>query len=100
MAWDKITQIPAFTNEPQIKTCFCGPYHSWEKDEIENTNGRINRFIPKGADLNKYSATEIQKVEDWLNRTPRKCLNYQTPYEIMQKNLHFISAHTNGAFEG
>lgn len=84
----------------QIKTYFCRPYHSWEKGTIENTNGRIRRFIPKGADLSTYSDTEIQIIEDWLNHTPRKCLNYETPYEIMQKNLRFISTHPSGAFQG
>lgn len=90
----------ALANNLQIKTYFCRPYHSWEKGTIENTNGRIRRFIPKGADLNNYSDAEVQKVEDWLNHTPRKCLNYLTPYEIMQKNLRFISAYPSGAFEG
>lgn len=89
----------ALANILQIKTYFCHPYHSWEKGTIENTNGRIRRFIPKGADLSKYSAAEVQVVEDWLNHTPRKCLNYQTPYEIMQKNLRFISTHPSGAIE-
>ncbi|HBO76306.1 MAG TPA: IS30 family transposase [Marinilabiliales bacterium] len=86
----------------RIKTYFCRPYHSWEKGTIENTNGRIRRFIPKGADLNNYSEAEIQKVEDWLNHTPRKCLAYKTPYEIMILNNRFISTSKipTGAFEG
>mgnify|MGYP001589723437 CR=1 FL=1 len=85
-----------------IKTYFCNPYSSWEKGSIENTNGRIRRFIPKGADLNNYSNKQIQKIEDWLNHTPRKCLHYRTPYEIMLKNNRFISTSkiTTGAFEG
>ena len=90
----------ALAHELQIQTYFCRPYHSWEKGTIENTNGRIRRFIPKGADLSQYSSADIQIVEDWLNHTPRKCLNYQTPYEIMQKNLRFISTHPSGAIEG
>jgi IS30 family transposase len=85
-----------------IKTYFCNPYSSWEKGTVENTNGRIRRFIPKGADLNNYSNKQIQKIEDWLNHTPRKCLNYRTPYEIMLKNNRFISTSKipTGAFEG
>lgn len=84
-----------------IQTYFCNPYSSWEKGTIENTNGRIRRFIPKGADLNNYSDIQIQAIEDWLNHTPRKCLNYRTPYEIMLKNNRFISLlNPSGAFEG
>lgn len=74
-----------------VRTFFCNPYSSWEKGTVENTIGRVRRFIPKGADLSNYTAKQIQKIEDWLNHTPRKCLNYLTPHEIMQKNLRFIS---------
>jgi transposase, IS30 family len=83
----------------KIQTYFCQPYHSWEKGTVENTIGRIRRFIPKGANIDLYSPKKISKIEDWLNHTPRKCLNYSTPYEIMQKNLRFLH-HPNGAFEG
>lgn len=86
----------------RIKTYFCDPYSSYQKGTIENTNGRIRRFIPKGADINNYSDTEVQKIEDWLNHTPRKCLHYKTPYEIMLLNDRFISTSKipTGAFEG
>lgn len=69
-----------------IKTFFCNPYSSWEKGSIENTIGRIRRFIPKGADINDYSDEDIAAIEHWLNHTPRKCLGYKTPYEVMLEN--------------
>lgn len=68
-------------------TFFCHSYCSWEKGTNENTNGRIRRFVPKGCDINVYSDTYIQEVEDWLNHTPRKCLNYKTPYEVMREGI-------------
>lgn len=70
-------------------TFFCHPYCSWEKGSNENTNGRIRRFIPKGCDINTYTQKQIQEVEDWLNHTPRKCLNYKTPYEVMQEAIQW-----------
>lgn len=84
----------------EIKTFFCNPYSSWEKGSVENTIGRIRRFIPKGANVADYSDEDIAKIEHWLNHTPRKCLNYRTPYEIMKKNLLFVSPNPSGAFEG
>jgi len=83
-----------------VKTFFCNPYSSWEKGSVENTIGRIRRFIPKGANVANYSDEDIAKIEHWLNHTPRKCLNYRTPYEIMKKNLLFVSPNPSGAFEG
>lgn len=82
-----------------IQTFFCKPYHSWEKGTVENTIGRIRRFIPKGANISEYSEKDIQKIEHWLNHTPRKCLNFKTPYEIMFSH-HTSSNSSSGAFQG
>lgn len=68
-----------------IKSYFCNPYHSWEKGTVENTIGLIRRWIPKKTDLAKVSEKEIIEIEDWLNNRPRKCLNYQTPLEVLEK---------------
>jgi IS30 family transposase len=64
---------------------FCHSYASWEKGTVENTNGRIRRIIPKGISIDAYSDEDIATIEFWLNNTPRKCLDFQTPYEIMHK---------------
>jgi len=64
---------------------FCEPYHSWEKGSVEQINGLIRRFIPKGTDLKDITATDINRIEKLLNNRPRKCLNYQTPYEVFRK---------------
>ena len=66
---------------------FCHPYHSWEKGTVENTNGRIRRYIPKSVSIDPLSDAYIAGLEKKFNRTPRKCLQYKTPYEMMQK-LH------------
>jgi IS30 family transposase len=83
-----------------IRTFFCNPYHSWEKGSVENTIGRIRRFIPKGANLADYTDEDIAAIEHWLNHTPRKCLNYKTPYDMMKASLLSISSHPSDAFEG
>ena len=87
----------------RIKTYFCNPYHSWEKGGVENTIGRIRRYIPKGSNLAEYTDRDIAKIEHWLNHTPRKCLNWKTPHEIMTENNLFLSSvspNPTDAFEG
>lgn len=87
----------------RIDTFFCDPYSSWQKGTIENTIGRVRRFIPKGANLNDYSARDLQRVETWLNVTPRKCLSYKTPEEVMLENKLLIlkqKTAPGGAVEG
>lgn len=64
-----------------IKFFFCHSYASWEKGTNENTNGRIRRYIPKGVSLDTITKQQIQALEEKLNSTPRKCLNYLTPQE-------------------
>ncbi len=67
-----------------LGTCswFCDPYHSWEKGQVENTNGLIRRFVPKRTKLDDLPGDKIQKIESWLNDRPRKVLQFQTPNEV------------------
>jgi transposase, IS30 family len=78
-----------------MRVYFAHPYHSWERGTNENGNGLLRRFFPKGTDFNLVSAKEIQKVEDWVNHRPMKCLNYHTPYEVfhslIKSNPHKIA---------
>lgn len=64
-----------------IKIYFCHPYHSWEKGTVENTNGYIRRYIPKGSDLSKYDKEHISIIEKRCNERFMKCLKYATPEE-------------------
>jgi len=73
------------TQETGMPVYFCHAYHSWEKGTVENMNGRIRRYLPKGMSLDTVSTEVIQTIEDILNATPRKCLNYRTPREMMAK---------------
>jgi len=67
------------------KSYFCEPYHSWEKGTVENTIGLIRRWLPKKTDLAQVSEVEIMEIENWLNNRPRKCLNYETPLEVLEE---------------
>lgn len=67
------------------KSYFCKPYHSWEKGTVENINGIIRRFFPKGTDFGKISMKQIKYVENWINNRPMKILNYLTPNEKFQQ---------------
>jgi IS30 family transposase len=85
------TQHHVISQHLNIKVFFCHPYHSWEKGTVENTVGRIRRYIPKGTDIKQISKSKIQELEYILNNTPRKCLGYLTPYEKMLLELKKIS---------
>ncbi len=67
-----------------IKSYFCKPYASYEKGTVENINGLIRRFFPKGTDFDTISEEEIAYVENWINNRPMKILNYMTPKQVFQ----------------
>lgn len=64
------------------KSYFCKPFHSWEKGTVENTNGLIRRFIPKGYRIKNIKNDYVKIIETKLNQRPRKCLGFRTPAEV------------------
>lgn len=81
------TKHKQITESMGMPVYFCHPYSSWEKPSVENMNGRIRRYIPKGVSIDSISNKEIAMIEWELNNTPRKCLGYKTPYEKLQEYL-------------
>lgn len=71
-----------------IETFFCDAYASWQKGGVENTNGLIREYFPRGTNLAMVTNAEIQAVEDRLNNRPRKALNFQTPNEALAQYLN------------
>lgn len=69
---------------------YAHPYTSCEKGSVENHNGLIRRFIPKGKRIDSYSDEQIERIEDWCNSLPRKILGYQTPDEMFEAELDRI----------
>lgn len=61
---------------------FCKPYHSWEKGGVENFNGLVRQYYPKGSDFSTITPEDLQRVEREINQRPRKTLGYQSPEEI------------------
>jgi transposase, IS30 family len=77
---------------PGLSSFFCAPYHSWEKGAIENRNGIVRRFLPKGTRFEDLSDEQIQAIEDWINNRPMKCLGFQTPNEVFALWLGAMAA--------
>jgi len=68
-------------------TYFCDAYASWQKGGVENANGRIRRWLPRGTDLDEIGEQDIQEIAMTLNLTPRKCLGYRSPVEAFLSEL-------------
>ena len=64
---------------------FAHPFTASERGSNENANRIVRRFIPKGADISRYTKTQIQKIEDWINSLPRKLLDGLSAEEKVQE---------------
>ena len=65
-------------------------HQPWQRGTNENTNGLLREYFPKGKDMSDINKDDLDRVVRLLNFRPRKCLGYQTPYEVYHsKVLHF-----------
>ena len=75
----------------QCKSYFCNAYHSWEKGMVENINGLIRRFFPKGTNFDNVNDIEIQYVEDWINNRSMKILNWNSPNDVYDNMVKSVA---------
>ena len=64
------------------------PHHPWQRGTNENTNGLLREYFPKTKDIDQSDSYIEAKIEG-INRRPRKCLNWKTPYEV----YHSVELH-------
>jgi IS30 family transposase len=77
-----IIEQSVITKKKRTTAYYAHPYSSWERGSNENTNKIIRRFIPKGANISKYTHKEIKRIEEWINNYPRRILGYKTASEV------------------
>ena len=68
-----------------IETYFCDPFASWQKGGVENANKLIRQYLPRNTDMAKLTDRDIYEIQEKLNNRPRKCLDYLTPNEVINK---------------
>lgn len=71
---------------------FCHPYCASERGTVENRNKKIRSFFPKGTRFDEIPDEFIQWVEDQLNHTPMKILNFDTPHQAWERELQKLAA--------
>ena len=102
LTWDRGKELSAhvrFTVESGVKVFFADPRSPWQRGTNEHTNGLLRQYFPKGTDLSRWSAQEIQAVANTLNSRPRKTLGWKTPAEalgVYLKSVQQSSVATTG----
>jgi len=65
-------ELSVLSKKKRCEAFFAHPYTASERGSNENANRIVRRFIPKGADISRYTRAQIQKIENWINSLPRK----------------------------
>jgi transposase, IS30 family len=75
-----------------IKSYFCDVASPYQKGSVENSNGRLRRYLPLETDLQAVDDATLSGIALRMNNTPRRCLGYRTPLEVFQQELEQFRA--------
>jgi len=88
LTWDngkEMARHQRVTDQTGIQVYFADPHAPWQRGSNENINGLLREYLPKGTDLSRHTAAQLQAIQDELNDRPRKRFGYYTPREQLAK---------------
>ena len=94
LTWDRGKELSAhaqFTLDTGTKVFFADPHLPWQRPTNENTNGLLRQYFPKGTDLSRWSAEDLEAVALALNNRPRKILGWRTPAEVFDEQIQLLA---------
>ena len=69
-------------NNIGVPVYFCEPRKPQQRGTVENTIGLIRQYIKRKTSMDELTHDRIQFIQNRINHRPKKCLDFNTPYEI------------------
>ena len=70
LVWDQgaeMAQHAQLRIDTDLAIYFCDPQSPWQRGTNENTNGLLRQYFPRGTNLSKHSAHDLNAVAAALN---------------------------------
>ncbi len=58
--------------------------------QLSGTTPLLRKYFPKGTDLSRWSAEDLEAVALALNNRPRKILQWKTPAEVFEEQIRSL----------
>lgn len=90
LTWDqgremrKWKQIKEATGIPIY---FCDTHSPWQKPTVENNNGILRRWLPKGTPLHVYTQNDLDAIAELINQMPRQIHGWRTAQQVYDELL-------------
>jgi IS30 family transposase len=65
-----------------VAVYFAHPRSPWERGIMENTNGLLRQYLPRGTDLSTFTQAQLDDIAWLLNTRIRKSLGWKAPAEL------------------
>ena len=88
VTWDRGSEMAdhaKFTIATGVNVYFCDPRSPWQRGSNENINGLLRQYLPRTADLSRFSQADLDLIANKLNTRPRARHGFLTPLEVFDQ---------------